>query len=34
MNQKKPEPKPQPKDWRDESFDDFIKKIDSAYKKK
>lgn len=40
MNQKKPEQKPQhqtkpeQKDWRYEPFEDFVKKIDPAYKKK
>jgi hypothetical protein len=37
MNQKKkpqPQPKPEPKDWRYEPFEDFVKKIDPAYRKK
>lgn len=32
MKQDRPQPKP--KDWREEPFEDFIKKIDPAYKSK
>lgn len=35
MNQRKnPQTKPQPKDWRDEPFEDFIRKIDPGFRKK
>ena len=33
MNPKQ-KPKPQPKDWQDESFEEFIRKVDPAYRKK
>lgn len=32
MKQQQPKPQPKPKDWRDEPFEDFIKKIDPSYR--